>query len=72
MWVLKFISQKMWGLKFLYEMWGLKFLTKNLWTLKIFHKKLWGLKNLGGFPENTPGAYSPLKMIAPLYQCGFA
>ena len=62
---LKFVSQKMWGLKFLFKMWGLKFLSKNLWGLKIFLKKLWGLKNLGGFPENTPSAYSLLKMIAP-------
>ena len=59
-------SKKMWGLKFLYKMWGLKFLPENLWGLKIFRKKLWGLNNLGGFPENTPGAYSLLKMIAPL------
>ena len=65
MWVLKFISQKMWGLKFLYEMWGLKFLTKNLWGLKIFRKKLWGVKNFGHFPKNTPTGYPEFKMTGP-------
>ena len=44
---------------------GLKFLTKKIRGLKIFLGKIRGLKIFALAPENTPGGYIPLKMIAP-------
>ena len=54
------------GLNFFWRIRGLKFTPEKMRGLKILLKKLRGLKNSVIFPENTPGAYSPLKMSAPL------
>ena len=37
------------------------------WGTKIYSEKIKGFKILGFSEENTPGGYSPLKMIAPLH-----
>ena len=39
--------------------------------LKIYSEKIRGLKILGFSEENTPGGYSPSKMITPLFFRGY-
>ena len=44
---------------------GLKISPKNLRGRKFFGQKIRGAKNLGHFPENTPGGYPDLIVSTP-------
>ena len=45
---------------------GLKISPENLRGRKFFGQKIRGAKNLGHFPENTPGGYLDLIVSTPL------